>query len=125
MKKHGTTYRVLAACVFATMLLLVSDSWARKGPFYEDSLPARMTHKLLRGWGNFMFGWCEIPRHIHIAIEDVDPFTGTCIGIAKGTVWGVVRSSVGLWEVLTFPIPAPPSYRAVVKPEFIWMDLFE
>jgi len=30
-----------------------------------------------------------------------------------------------VWEVATFPIPVPSEYRNVVKPEFVWQDLFE
>jgi putative exosortase-associated protein (TIGR04073 family) len=125
MRRQSCVSKVLAAVVFATMFLLVSEGWARQGPYYETSLMARMTRKFMRGCGNVVFGWCEIPRNIHIAIEDLDPLTGTLVGTVKGAGHAVVRTSWGFWEVFTFPIPVPSEYRNVVKPEFVWQDLFE
>ena len=117
--------KLLAAVVLVTVVVLGSDGWARQGPYYESSVMARITRKLLRGVGNVTFGWCEIPRNIHISIEDLDPFTGTIVGTFKGVGHAVVRTSWGVWEVVTFPIPVPSEYRNVVQPEFIWQDLFE
>ena len=125
MVKHCRIGRVLVATVFVTGLLLSSDAWAREGPLYQTSRTTRITRKLVRGCANTVFGWCEIPRNIHIGIEDLDPFTGTVVGLVRGTGQGIVRTSWGLWEVVTFPIPFPSEYRNKVKPEFIWQDLFE
>lgn len=125
MVRRWKVGKVLVAAVFATIFVLVSEGRAREGPYYESSLMAHITRKFLRGCGNVAFGWCEIPRNIHIAIEDLDPLTGTIVGTVKGMGHAVVRTSWGVWEVVTFPIPVPSEYRNVVKPEFIWQDLFE
>jgi len=125
MRRRCYVTKVLTAVMFAMMFLLVSEGWTREGPYYETSLMARITHKLVRGTANVMFGWCEIPRNIHIAIEDLDPLTGTIVGLARGTGQGLVRTGWGVWEVVTFPIPIPSEYRNMVKPEFVWQDLFE
>jgi putative exosortase-associated protein (TIGR04073 family) len=115
----------LVAAAFATIFMLASEGWTREGPYYETSLMARITRKFVRGCGNVAFGWCEIPRNIHIGIENIDPLTGTIVGAVRGTGQAVVRTSWGIWEVVTFPIPIPSEYRNKVHPEFIWQDLFE
>lgn len=125
MVRQCSAGRVLAAAVFATIVMLVSDGWSREGPLYSTSLTARMTRKLVRGVGNVAFGWCEIPRNIHMSIEDLDPLTGTIVGTVRGTGQAAVRTGWGVWEVATFPIPIPSEYRNKVWPEFIWQDLFE
>lgn len=117
--------KVLVTVLFVTGLLLCSDTWAREGPYYQTSLMTRVTRKLVRGCANTAFGWCEIPRNIHIGIEDLDPLTGTVVGLVRGTGQGIVRTSWGLWEVATFPVPIPSEYRNKVQPEFVWQDLFD
>lgn len=111
-------------CLAATVVL-ISDGWSREGPYYQTSLAARMTRKLVRGLANTAFGWCEIPRNIHYSIEDLDPLTGTAVGTVRGTGQALVRTAWGIWEVVTFPIPIPAEYRNMVEPEFVWQDLFE
>jgi len=117
--------KLLTAVALATMFFVTSEGWTREGPYYETSLATRMTRKLIRGTANVVFGWCEIPRNIHIEIENLDPFTGTAVGLIHGTGQGVVRTGWGIWEVVTFPIPIPSEYRNKVQPEFVWQDLFE
>ena len=125
MGRRWRISRVLGAALLATMLLPVTGGWAREGPYYETSLATRMTRKLVRGSANVAFGWCEIPRNIHYKIEDLDPFTGTIAGFVRGSKQAIVRTSWGVWEVVTFPFPIPSEYRNMVEPEFVWQDLFE
>ncbi|MCX8036007.1 MAG: exosortase system-associated protein, TIGR04073 family [Candidatus Sumerlaeia bacterium] len=125
MMKRRWGMKVLAALLLTTAVLLVSEGWTREGPLYKRSVMAQITRKLIRGICNVGFGWCEVPRNIHIAIEDIDPFTGTIVGLFRGTGQAIVRTTWGVWEVLTFPIPFPSEYRAMVKPEVIWQELFE
>ncbi|MBM3334582.1 exosortase system-associated protein, TIGR04073 family, partial [Candidatus Sumerlaeota bacterium] len=86
---------------------------------------ARITRKFFRGFCNVVFGWCEVPRNIHIGWEDIEPVSGTIVGLARGADQAFIRTCWGVWEVATFPIPIPPEYRNVVEPEFVWQDLFE
>ena len=89
--------KVLVTVLFVTGLLLCSDTWAREGPYYQTSVMTRVTRKLVRGCANTAFGWCEIPRNIHIGIEDLDPLTGTVVGLVRGTGQGIER--VHRWSV--------------------------
>lgn len=125
MRRRCGIGKLLGAVLLATLCLPATSSWAREGPYYETSLTARMTRKLVRGGANITFGWCEIPRNIHIQIENLDPLTGTIVGLVRGTGQAIVRTSWGVWEVVTFPVPIPSEYRNKVQPEFVWQDLFE
>jgi putative exosortase-associated protein (TIGR04073 family) len=108
------------------MVLVLPDlgAWAREGPGYQTSLMTQITRKLMRGTANVMCGWCEVPRNIHIQIEDKDPLTGVIVGTVRGVQQAAIRTGAGVWEIVTFPIPLPSEYRPLVEPEFVWMDQF-
>lgn len=125
MVRQRNAGKFLVALLFISTMALTSGAWAREGPLYDTSVMARITRKLVRGSANIAFGWCEIPRNIHYKIEDLDPLTGTIVGLVRGTGQAVVRTSWGVWEVVTFPVPIPSEYRNLVQPEFVWQDLFE
>jgi len=120
----GSVGKAAIVVSLLAMISVASDGWTREGPYYQTSLTARMTRKLVRGTANTLFGWCEIVRNVHMGIEDIDPFTGTIVGLVRGTGQAIVRTSWGVWEVVTFPIPIPSEYRNLVQPEFVWEDFF-
>ena len=41
---------------------------------------------------------------------------GLTVGLARGIGWGVYRTLVGVYEIMTFPIPAPAGYEAITDP---------
>jgi len=75
--------------------------------------------KLGRGFANIFTGWLEIPAEIGRKMEKkgelaaifVSPFTGLCKAIA--------RTCVGVYDMVTFPIPFPRGYAPVIQPEFV------
>ena len=75
--------------------------------------------KLSRGLVNFSWGLVEIPRQMIKAEKETNEVGGFFIGLFKGTVYTVGRSFIGIYEIAAFLIP---SYRPVVKPEFIFFD---
>lgn len=72
--------------------------------------------KLGRGLGNTFGGWLEVPLQIQRRYTPRDPvttfFTGGLVGLAKG----VVRTTVGLYEAVTFFIPYPEQYAPILPP---------
>ena len=40
--------------------------------------------------------------------------------IGKGIGMVVVRTLVGVWDLVTFPIPAPDEYNSILKPDYPW-----
>ncbi|NQU11000.1 exosortase system-associated protein, TIGR04073 family, partial [bacterium] len=43
---------------------------------------------------------------------------GLTYGVPKGFVRWVGRELVGVWEIVTFPLPLPKGYQPVMQPEW-------
>jgi len=74
--------------------------------------------KLGRGFANVLFGVVEIPNQYTKAVSEHGGAAGLTYGIPKGFVRWLGRELVGVYEIVTFPIPAPSGYRPVMQPEF-------
>ncbi len=75
--------------------------------------------KLTRGLANTFQGILEVPRHINNTTETQGLLTGLTVGVGKGLGYGVLRTLVGLYEVVTFPIPVPAGYTPIIQP-YAW-----
>ncbi len=76
--------------------------------------------KLGRGITNIFTGWIEIftTTNKHFREHDNDVLQGI-YAIPEGIVRSVIRTSVGVYETLTFPIPIPENFETIVEPEFV------
>ncbi len=76
--------------------------------------------KLFRGFVNVVTGWVEIPKRI----QQTSQASGTAAGVTWGTLrgfgYGFIRTAAGLYELVTFPFPAPPGYEPVIDPEYVF-----
>lgn len=84
----------------------------------EKSLPDKMGDKFARGTGNFFTGPVEIP--VNISKDIKTNRWGYCTGLVKGVGYGLVRSGVGLYEAITFPLPLPSDYEPIMEPVYAW-----
>lgn len=72
--------------------------------------------KLGRGILNVLTGFWEVPLNmIRICKSDGMP-KGLTIGLAKGVGMSLYRTVVGVYEILSFAIPAPADYAAITDP---------
>lgn len=69
-------------------------------------------HKMGRGVVNVLTGWIELPKQIHLGMQEDNPVTGVSKGLLKGASLTLLRGGVGLYEALTFPIPYPKSFAS-------------
>ena len=76
--------------------------------------------KLLRGLTNVLTGWVELPKRVRETSNASGAMAGFTYGIARGLGYGFVRTLGGAYEVVTFPFPAPPDYRPVMRPAYIF-----
>lgn len=76
--------------------------------------------KLGRGITNTATGWVEIPKEIGRSVEKSGDMAGLLVGPLKGIAKAIGRTLVGVYEVLTFPIPLPRKYEPVIEPEFVF-----
>lgn len=70
--------------------------------------------KLSRGAVNTATGWLEVPTQIGKAKKDTQVlwlFTG----FGEGLIYGMTRTLVGIWDVVTFAIP--PYDSVLIEPE--------
>ena len=77
--------------------------------------------KLGRGAVNTVTGWVEVPKRIHETAQRSGPWAGITWGLLRGLGYGFIRTAGGLYEAVTFPFPAPPGYRSVIQPEYIFL----
>ena len=84
-------------------------------------LEKRMT-KLGRGISNVVWGWAEIPLTFDKKLKEGKPFT-YLFGVAPvlGTARAIMRTSTGVFEVVTFPFSDKDvNFDAVLEPEYIF-----
>lgn len=74
--------------------------------------------KLGRGVSNLLFGIVEVPNQFTKATAEHGGAAGVTYGVGKGLVRWVCREAVGVYEIVTFPIPVPRHYKPVMRPEF-------
>ena len=75
-----------------------------------------MVAKVERGFANMVGGVVEIPGCIADTTRKDGPWMGYTVGFFKGVGMVPVRTLVGVYEFLTFYVPAPAEYAPVLKP---------
>lgn len=86
----------------------------------EEPLALQPAKKLARGVTNLATGWLEVPKQVY----EVGREEGWLVGLARapfdGLGMSVARTVAGMYEMVTFPIPAPFDYQPLLEPTFVW-----
>jgi putative exosortase-associated protein (TIGR04073 family) len=61
-----------------------------------------------------------MPKQIYRKVHEDGAVRGILIGPIEGLGMALVRSTAGAYEIVTFPIPMPPGYEPMFRPEYIW-----
>ena len=91
-------------------------------PAFADDQPilGRIGIKLVRGVVNLGTGWLEVPKQIHHVARE----KGLLLGLTRGAIDGLgmfaTRTVAGAYEILTFPLPIPPRYQPMLRPDYVW-----
>jgi len=101
-KKMIVAGAVLLAVGIETPVFAVDNN----PPGYEN-IVISMGRKLGRGISNVAFGALEIPLHIAEIHFEEGGIAASTFGVLKGCGYFVVRECVGVFEIITFPIPFP------------------
>jgi putative exosortase-associated protein (TIGR04073 family) len=110
--------RLVILSALAAMALWSGPVWAQDPVPPRDPLAERLyetrdpIHKLGRGVVNVLTGWIEVPKQIHLGSQEDNPVTGIGGGLLKGIARGLLRTGVGVYEAVTFPIPYPRGYAS-------------
>lgn len=78
--------------------------------------------KLGRGLANTATGVIEIPKKVILISKNDNLLLGLTWGWIKGTAVGFLRTAAGVYETVTFPIPAPAEYEPIIHPEFVFEE---
>jgi putative exosortase-associated protein (TIGR04073 family) len=100
--------------------LLVGVSLAVAADAGPDGPPAFTPgQKALRGAANLSLGLVvEWPKTIYYEAKKQGPLAGIPAGFLAGFGLGVMRTAVGAYELLTFPIELPTDYEPILSPPF-------
>lgn len=75
--------------------------------------------KLGRGLANMLTFPLEVPEQISRVNNSDGPFAAGTVGLLKGLGWAVGRACVGVFEAVTFMMPCPKDYKAILRdPEY-------
>jgi len=88
----------------------------------DQSIPAQVGAKFVRGTANFATGWVEIPKQIYLVGKKEGWVQGAFRGPLEGFGMFIARTVAGAYEVLTFPIPLPPRYQPMLLPDYVWQE---
>ena len=86
----------------------------------EPSVPQQIGTKFVRGVANMATGVGEIPKQIYLVGKKEGWVQGVFRGPVEGFGMFIARTVAGAYEVLTFPVPLPPSYQPMLLPEYVW-----
>jgi putative exosortase-associated protein (TIGR04073 family) len=112
---------LVAALVFQTVPVL-AQSYDPEEDLPKTTGIEKALTKLGRGLANIMLGWAEIPVTFDKGVKKGKPL-GYLLGVAPvlGTARAVMRTSTGVYEVVSFPFSSREvNYEAVLEPEFIF-----
>lgn len=80
------------------------------------------TRKLGRGVSNLFFGWSELPTTVAKINQDEGNSAAAGYGVVRGIGRSVLRMQAGVFEILTWPIPAVRgTYFPVLESDVHWI----
>jgi len=103
--------KVIGLLLVITVLLGFCSLAYAKGP----------TDKLVRGVGNVLSCWLEVPQTMGEEwAASKNAFVGCVAGFFKGAALAGARLFSGCWDILTFPVAAPRNYEPFFKPDYVF-----
>jgi putative exosortase-associated protein (TIGR04073 family) len=113
-------FKIFTTAVLLAMLAL--PLFAEEAEIQAEGTPQR---KLQRGFLNVALSPIEISNELAKEVRN-DTFPPSWVaGLGRGAVYTVGRALVGVYEVVTFPLPYPANNKPDLQPEFTWQHLPE
>jgi putative exosortase-associated protein (TIGR04073 family) len=109
--------------LLAAALLIALSGLARADIHDPPSNAHGPTRKLGRGISNLLFGWSELPTQIATVNTREGNSAAAGYGVVRGVGRSVLRIGAGVFEILTFPVPAVRgTYYPVLEDETHWIN---
>ena len=103
----------------AVLGLMVLISGPFKAAFAEELVTPLAVQRAARGLANAGLGVVvEVPKTVYYDTLEDGPLYGLTVGLLEGLSWGIARTLVGVYEVVTFPFPVPEGYRPIYQPPY-------
>jgi putative exosortase-associated protein (TIGR04073 family) len=103
---------LFTACVLCSALLSTGSVYAENEHDYLSGVGS----KLGQGFANTATGVIEIPKNIINISHDQNVFVGLSWGLLRGVMQTVSRTTVGVAELVTAPIPTSD----FITPPYVW-----
>ncbi len=85
----------------------------------ESTGAAAASGKAARGLVNAGLGVViEVPKTVYYDTLEDGLLYGLTAGVLEGLSWGIARTLVGIYEIVTFPFPLPEGYRSIYDPHY-------
>ena len=113
---------MLAVSILYTSLPALAQSYDPSEDIPRETRVEKVLTKLGRGLSNIMLGWAELPVTFDQKLKQGRPL-GYLLGVVPvlGTARALIRTSTGVFEVVTFPFTdRAVNYEAVLEPEYIF-----
>ncbi len=107
-----------------THVAAIAAILALLAPVAAQAVEYTAARKAGRGLAGMTLGVLEVPGNIVKETRENGAAQGWTLGFAMGLGKIVVRTLVGVFELLTSPFPLPEGYKPILEPEFPW-DYFE
>lgn len=76
--------------------------------------------KLQRGFLNVALAPMDLFAVMRDGMKEETFIPGWASGLFKGSIFAVGRAATGVYEMVTFFVPAPSGYAPILQPEFAW-----
>ena len=113
MRQPRSILTFLVLCLLLSLVVpLAAAAQERAG-----ETAAKIGLKAFRGLSNTVLGLVtEIPRTMYYDSVEEGPTYGLTVGFLEGIALGVGRTAMGVYELVSFPIPFPEEYKPVLEP---------
>lgn len=78
--------------------------------------------KFGRGMANIVISPAELYAQPMLLSKTLEPSIAIFGGFCKGIAMLIAREAVGIYEIVTFPVPVPKGYRPIIKPDTTFTD---
>lgn len=107
--------------VFLVLLAFVCPLIAAEvAPEAEIQGEGTMWRKAQRGFLNVALSPFEISNELSKEVRNDTVPPSWVAGLGRGMFYTVGRALVGVYEMVTFPLPWPDCYKPILQPEFPW-----
>lgn len=104
--------KLFTAFILSSALLSIGTANAEE----EQSYLTGFSDRVSQGLANTTTGFVELPKNVINVSNDSNIFVGMTWGVLRGVFETVGRTTVGVAELITAPIPTD----AYVSPPYVW-----